>query len=116
MNAPAYAVVHGNMVREVELPPASPRLEQLLARAHALGLTAVTTDAGDGLHLCVFVDSENGTLAGTLLYTPETADSEERWDMTASRKVLGGFPEQASLLEENAKLVRAVFAQMVGQS
>jgi hypothetical protein len=110
MTAPAYAVSHGRMVREVE-PADSVRLEQLRLKALRLGFEhSDIFQMEDGPHLGV--DVYEGTRhLGTLLCYFE--GGEERWRIQASCSIDGLLLPQADWLIEGAKRVHAAFLALV---
>ncbi len=115
MSAPAYNVVAGRMVREVEQPtPESlTRLEYLRRRAEAMGHGAYVVNHGDGEHLSVIVRDGKSQMVGTLVCDAATAENEEKWRLTADCTVAAGLMMQVDWLPENARRVREVFAALV---
>jgi hypothetical protein len=105
MTAPAFNVVAGRMVREVEPNETSVRLELLRIRALKCGHTAdIVTENGPVLSITVF-DAKR--IVGFINVWPE--ETEERWSLNVHVDALAGLPMQADVLVENAKLVRDAF-------
>ena len=112
MTAPAFSLVAGQMVREVEPATSPARLELLRIRALKLGLRADITVADYGSDLRVAV-LEGHRLLGTITVYAETKDTEERWHLSACCDVMPGLPMQADNLTLNAKRLQFVAAKLL---
>lgn len=115
MNAPRFEVVQGSMVRVVETSP-SPRLEQLRAKARALGISADIVESANASVLSMSVyEGEPGASRhfGIINVWPATEDSDERWHLSASCDVMVGLAMQADWLPVAAAKVREVATQLM---